>query len=79
MTLLEKCNADVFKAILEIKDKYPAIGEQLIAVLQKHEYWFEMTGFEMLQFSANIPHKLWNGKVHYFDLLFQSQQTTTMP
>ena len=79
MTLLEKCNADVFKAILEIKDKYPAIGEQLIAVLQKHEYWFEMTGLELLQFSANIPHKLWNGKVHYFDLLFQSQQTTTMP
>ena len=77
--LLAKCNADVYKAILEIKDKYPDIGKQLIAVLQKHEYWFEMTGLELLQFSANLPHKLWNGKVHYFHLLFESKQTTTMP
>ena len=77
--LLTQCNADVFKAILDIKSKYPAIGEQLIAILQKHEYWFNMTGLEMLQFSANLPHKLWNCKIHYFHLLFSSQQTTQMP
>ena len=79
MTLLEKCNADVFKAILEIKSEYPAIGEQLIAVLQKRQHWIDMTGLEILQFSANLPYKIWNGKIHYFHLLFQSQQTTTMP
>ena len=76
--LLTKCNADVYMAILEIKCKYPAIGEQLIAILQKHEHWFDMTALEILQFSANLPHKLWNGKIHYFHLLFESQQTTTM-
>jgi len=37
--LLTKCNADVFKAILDIKQKNPAIGENLLALLQKHEYW----------------------------------------
>ena len=77
--LLTKCNADVYMAILEIKCKYPAIGEQLIAILQKHEHWFDMTALEILQFSANLPHKLWNGKIHYFHLLFESKQTTTMP
>jgi hypothetical protein len=77
--LLTKCNADVFKAILEIKSKYPAIGEQIIAILQKHEYWWQMTGLEILQFSANLPHELWNSKIHYLHLLFESQQTTKMP
>ena len=79
MTLLEKCNADVYKAILDIKQESPEIGELLIAVLHKHEYWFEMTGLELLQFSANLPHKLWNRKIHTFHLLFESQLTTTMP
>ena len=79
MTLLEKCNADVFKAIIEIKSEYPAIGEQLIAVLQKRQHWIDMNGLEILQISANLPHKIWNGKIHYFHLLFQSQQTTEMP
>ena len=77
--LLTKCNADVFKAILEIKSKYPAIGEQIIAILQKHEYWWQMTGLEILQFSANLPHELWNSKIHYLHLLFESQLTTQMP
>ena len=79
MTLLEKCNADVFKAILEIKSKYPANGEQLIAILQKREYWFDMTALEILQFSAYLPSTLWNGKIHYLHLLFESQQTTPNP
>lgn len=35
MTLLEKCNADVFKAILEIKEKQPPIGENLLAAFAK--------------------------------------------
>ena len=76
MNLLQTCNADVFKVILEIKEKYPAIGENLIAILQKREYWFDMTGLEILQFSANLPATLWNGKIHYLHLLFESKQTT---
>jgi hypothetical protein len=79
MTLLEQCNADVYKEILEMKSIYPDIGEQLITVLQKYQHWFDMTGLEMLLFSANLSTEIWNGKVHYFHLLFQSQQTTKMP
>ena len=77
--LLTKCNADVYKEILDIKSKYPAIGENLITILQKREYWFDMTGLEILQFSANLPSTLWNSKIHYLHLLFESQQTTKMP
>ena len=79
MTLLEKCNADVFKAILEIKENQPVIGERLIAVLQKHKYWWQLDGEEILCFAAYLPHEIWNGKINTFHLLFQSQQTTKMP
>ena len=79
MTLLEQCNADVFKAILDIKQESPEIGEHLIAVLQKHEYWLDMNGLEILYCAARLPHEIWNGKINTFYLLFQSQQTTTMP
>lgn len=78
-TLLEKCNADVFRVILEIKTKNQFLGEKLIDILQKHEYWWQMTGFDMLYFSAHLPLELWNCKVHTFSLLFESQQTTVMP
>jgi hypothetical protein len=79
MTLLEKCNADVFKDILDIKRKDLVIGEKLIFILQKHESSFDLTCSDMLWFSANLPYEIWNGKVHTFHLLFQSQQTTEMP
>ena len=79
MTLLEKCNADVFKAILEIKEKQPPIGENLLALLQKHKYWWQMDGEEILRFAAHLPCEIWNCKIHTFYLLFESQQTTTMP
>ena len=38
MTLLEKCNADVYKAILDKKSETPEIGERLIAILQEYQY-----------------------------------------
>jgi len=76
MTLLEKCNADVFKAILDIKQKDPAIGENLLALLQKHEYWWQLDGQELLWFAANLPYEIWNTKIHTFHLLFESKQTT---
>ena len=76
MTLLEKCNADVFKAILDIKENRPVMGERLIAILQKHEYWWQLDGEEILRFAAYLPHEIWNGKINTFYLLFESKQTT---
>ena len=77
--LLTKCNADVFKAILHIKSIEPETGENLLALLQKHEYWWQMNGQEILWFAANLPYEVWNMKIHTFYLLFESQPTTTMP
>jgi hypothetical protein len=79
MSLLEKCNADVYKAILDIKSKYPENGGYLISSLQNHKYWWQMTGEEILRFAAYLPHKIWNGKINTFQFLFESQQTTEMP
>ena len=78
MTLLEKCNADVYKAILDKKSETPEIGERLIAILQEYQYLWQITLSEMLVFSAHLPLEIWDCKVHTFHLLFQSQQTTTM-
>ena len=79
MTLLETCNADVFKAILEIKEESPEIVEKLISILQQYQYWWQMDGEEILRFAAYLPQEIWNGKINTFYLLFESQQTTTMP
>ena len=79
MTLLEKCNADVYKAILDIKQENFYVGEHLIAILQKHEWPFDLTGSDMLWFGANLPSEIWDNKVHTFQFLFKSQQTTEMP
>jgi hypothetical protein len=79
MTLLEKCNADVFKAILDIKSSNPDIGESMFRILQKHTSSFDIVCDDMLWFSAHLPREIWNGKINTFHYLFQSQQTTTMP
>jgi len=78
MTLLEKCNADVFKAILDIKESQPEIGEKLIALLQEYQYWWLMPAGNMLWFSAHLPLEIWDGKAYTFQFLFLSQQTTPM-
>ena len=78
MTLLEQCNADVYKAILDIKEKRPAIGDELISILSSGEYWWFMPAGEMLLFSY-LPLEIWDGKAFTFQFLFQSQQTTKMP
>ena len=78
-TLLEKCNADVFKAILDIKSEQPPIGENLLTLLQKHKFWWQMDGEEILRFAAYLPSEIWNRKIHTFYLLFESQPTTKMP
>jgi hypothetical protein len=79
MTLLGKCNFDVYKAILDIKESQPEIGEHLISILQQRQYLWQITLSEMLVFSAYLPWPIWDRKVHTFYLLFESQQTTTMP
>jgi len=78
MTLLEKCNADVFKAILDIKAEHPDMGQVLIDILQKHEYWWQLKGNEILSFSMPLC-DIWNRKIYTFYLLFESQPTTVMP
>ena len=77
-TLLEKCNADLFKAILDIKSEQPEIGENLLTLLQKHKFWWQMGGDEILRFGAYLPSEIWNRKIQTFHLLFESQQTTTI-
>ena len=79
MTLLEKCNADVYKAILDIKESQPEIGERLISILQNHEHHHEMTFSDVMSFAAHLPWPIWDRKVHTFYFLFESQQTTKMP
>ena len=79
MTLLEKCNFDVFKAILDIKEQSPEIGEKLIAILQEHQYWWQMPAGDMLWFSAHLPREIWDCKVYTFQFLFEFKQTTEMP
>ena len=76
MTLLEKCNADVFKAILEVKEQSSEIGERLISILQNHEHHYEMTFSDVMSFAAHLPWPIWDRKVHTFHLLFESKQTT---
>ncbi len=78
MTLLGKCNFDVYKAILDIKESQPEIGEKLIAILQKHKSLWSITLDEAMWFSAHLPREIWDGKAHTFQFLFQSQQTTPM-
>ena len=77
--LLTKCNTDVFKAIIDLKEENPEIGEKLIAILQEHQYWWQMPAGDMLWFAAHLPQHIWNGKINTFHYLFNSQQTTTMP
>ena len=79
MTLLEKCNADVFKAILDIKESQPEIGEKLISILQYYEHHYDMTFSEVMRFAAHLPWPMWDRKVHTLTCLFESKQTTPNP
>ena len=79
MTLLGTCNADVYKAILDIKNEEPEIGEKFISILQAHEYWWQMPAGDVMWFAAHLPFEIWNLKINTFSRLFESEQTTTMP
>lgn len=77
--LLVKCNADVYKAIVDLKQEDPEIGKKLIELLQEYVYWWEMPAGEVMWFTAHLPRHIWNGKINTFHYLFNSQQTTKMP
>ena len=79
MTLLEKCNADVFKAILDLKQESPEIGEKLISILQQYQYWWQMPAGDVMWFAAHLPLHIWNLQINTFPRLFESQQTTQNP
>ena len=78
-TLLEKCNADVYKAILKVKERNPEIGEKFITILQAHEHWWQIPVGDVMWFAAHLPFEIWNLKINTFSRLFESQQTTVMP
>ena len=77
--LLTKCNADVFKAILDLKEENPEINDKLFELLQKYKYWWEIPAGDVMWFAAYLPHEIWNGKINTFYLLFESKQTTQNP
>ena len=79
MTLLEKCNADVFAAILKYKEERPLMGQKVIDSLQSKEHWTELSGREIIDIYCVLPKEIWNGSVWSMHNLFQSQQTTEMP
>ena len=76
--LLTKCNADVFKAILDLKEENPEINDKLFELLQKYKYWWEIPMADVMWFAAHLPQHIWNGKINTFHYLFESQQTTEM-
>ena len=77
--LLTQCNADVYKAILDLKQESPEIGDKLFELLQEYKYWWEIPAGDVMWFAAHLPFEIWNLKINTFPLLFESQQTTTMP
>ena len=77
--LLTKCNADVYKAILDLKQESPEIGEKLISILQQDQDWWQMPMDDVMWFSAHLPSEIWDRTVHNFFVLFSSQQITEMP
>jgi hypothetical protein len=48
MNLLEQMNADEFRKLLEYKEKYPAIGEDLIRALTEKTLSIQLTLGECL-------------------------------
>ena len=77
--LLTKCNADVYKAILDLKQESPEIGDKLFELLQEYKYWWEIPMADVMWFAAHLPQHIWNGKINTFHYLFESQQTTQNP
>ena len=58
MNLLEQMNADEFKKLLEYKEKYPTLGENLIEALTEKTLCIQLTLGECIDLSnaVGIPY-----------------------
>jgi hypothetical protein len=54
MNLLEQMNAEEFKKLLEFKEKYPAVGENLIKALTEKTLPIQLTLGECIDLSNAI-------------------------
>ena len=72
MNLLQKMNADEFKKLLEFKEKYPTLGEDLIKALTEKSLTIHLTLGECIDLSnaVGIPYGQYCNQI--FDI-FQSK------
>jgi hypothetical protein len=54
MNLLEQMNADEFKKLLEFKEKYPTLGEELVKALTEKTLCIQLTLGECIDLSNAI-------------------------
>jgi len=54
MNLLEKMNAEEFKKLVEFKEKYQALGEDLIKALTEKTFFTQLTLGECIDLSIVI-------------------------
>ena len=54
MNLLEQMNADEFKKLLEFKEKYPTLGEELVKALTEKTVVIHLTLGECIDLSNAI-------------------------
>jgi hypothetical protein len=67
MNLLEQMNAEEFKKLLEFKEKYPTIGENLIKALTEKTLSIQLTLGECIDLSNAIGIPFGNFAVGIFD------------
>lgn len=79
MTLLRQINADAYKAILVFKQDFPNVADQILDSLEKHDHWSQLSCTEMLDLVQVLPFSIWDRDILTLYLVFESQQTTTMP
>jgi hypothetical protein len=72
MNLLEQMNADEFRKLLEYKEKYPTLGEELVKALTDKEYVHQLTLNQAIDLSRifGINYAIWLGP--FYDA-FKSQ------
>jgi hypothetical protein len=72
MNLLEKMNADEFKKLLEYKEKYPALGEDLIQELTVKSFPIQLTLGDCVMLSTALDAP-WGGSIHDIFQTFKSK------
>lgn len=66
MNLLQQMNAESFKKLLEFKEKYPTIGEDLIQALTEKKYVHQLTVNQATDLSSllGINYATWLGPLY---------------